>query len=51
MIAILLPSLGLIIGLISLIAAVHLVQDQARMSMVELRVDRRHDRWSHTGRK
>ena len=49
--AVLLPSIGLIIGLISLIAAVHLVQDQARMSMVELRVDRRSDRWSNTGRK
>ena len=49
--AVLLPSIGLIIGLISLIAAVHLVQDQARMSMVELRVDRRADRWRHAGRK
>ena len=49
--ALFLPSLGLVIGLISLLAAVRLVQDQARMSMAELRVDRRHDRWSHTGRK
>ncbi len=45
-----LPSIGLIIGLLALVAAVRLAEQQARstrMAVVELRVDdRRHDRWS-----
>ncbi|MEY2478113.1 MAG: hypothetical protein QOG87_3428 [Actinomycetota bacterium] len=50
-----LPSIGLISGLISLVAAVRLVEQQARsthMAVVELRNDPRHsDRWSPTGPK
>ena len=50
-----LPTIGLIIGLISLVAAVRLVEQQARptrMAVVELRTDpRRSDRWSPTGPK
>jgi hypothetical protein len=50
-----LPSVGLISGLISLVAAVRLVEQQARsagMAVVELRNDpRRGDRWSPTDPK
>jgi hypothetical protein len=50
-----LPSIGLIIGLLSLIAAVRMVEQQARstrMATAEVRNDpRRSDRWSPTGPK
>lgn len=54
--AIFLPSLGLVFGLLALLAAVRLAEQQARstrMAVVELRDDERRLReaWSAAGRK